>query len=119
MGMAENRYRVARILEGFDIRGNQVLVEQLAFQLDTRDADYDERLRRVCEHGNKTAAREAELEALVASLGRALTEAVPLVDEYGCKTPVGHIATDCETVVSRARAALTPEVRAIMEKQNG
>lgn len=36
----------------------------------------------------------------------ALVETTHLVNEYSCRTDVGHIATDCETVVRRAQAII-------------
>lgn len=60
----------------------------------------------------------AQAEAAQAVLVGALEEALPLVDAYGCQTPVGHIATDCETVVAlmqRARAHTTEGARRLLD----
>lgn len=47
------------------------------------------------------------LRATNRSLAQILRDAAQLIEEYSCKTEVGHIATDCERVVERARRALS------------
>ncbi|CAO3358703.1 hypothetical protein [Azospirillum palustre] len=65
--------------------------------------------------GERNAAWDRLNAELAASQARetvmreALKEAMRLVEEYGCRTDVAHIADDCDAAVAMCRAAIQPQ----------
>jgi hypothetical protein len=72
------------------------ITDEMIAEQDHRLAEQISRLGEAV--GRSVVVRDALVEAL--------REAAAMVDEYSCRTPVGHIASECEAVVRRARAAL-------------